>query len=67
MNRNPSFLSPPKIDTLKGTSLLEIPGLDQSIWLGAIFLSKIRTLPREGANKIVTELGGDVKKKLVKY
>jgi hypothetical protein len=44
--------------------------LDQSIWLGAICLSKYRTprfKPKNGstlrrANKIVTEIGGVVKK-----
>jgi hypothetical protein len=75
MNRNPSFLFPSKIDTVRrDSSLGDYPTLDQSIWLGAILLSKIKgpfrepgwVLPREGASKIVTESGGVVKIKIGK-
>ncbi len=48
-------------------------GLDQSIWLGAIFLSMFNSLREdpwgfslEGANKIVTELEDVVKQKMEK-
>ena len=64
---------PPKIDTVVGY-LCWYPGLllDQSIWLSAISLSKsnapllggMSVLPLGGANKIVTEIGGVVKKKI---
>jgi len=73
MNRNPSSLSPLKIDTVCGVPIVGTPGYVRSKHLARCYFfikdqcpskSKDLFLPSEGANKIVTELGGVVKVKI---